>query len=53
MTSLELKYGKTTKGKISVIVCGYSYYLKKENKDSIRYICKEIGCSASITVEWD
>ena len=53
MTSLELRFGKTSKGKISVIVCGYSYYLKKENKDSIRYICKEIGCSASITVEWD
>ena len=51
MTSLELKYCKTTKGKISVIVCGYSYYLKKENEDSIRYVCKEIGCSASITIE--
>ena len=51
MTSLELKYGKTTKGKISVIVCGYSYYLKKENEDSTRYVCKEIGCSASITIE--
>ena len=51
MTSLDVKYGKTTKGKKYIIIFNYSYYVKKENEDSIRYVCKEIGCSASITIE--
>ena len=51
MSSLDFKYSKTTKGKKNLIICNYSYYIKKENEDSIRYVCKEIGCTASITIE--
>ncbi len=42
---------KQQKEKKCIIIFNYSYYVKKENEDSIRYVCKEIGCSASITIE--
>jgi hypothetical protein len=42
---------QNNKRKKNVIICNYSYYVKKENEEIIRYVCQEIGCSASITIE--
>jgi hypothetical protein len=38
---LIIKFKDTTKGKPTIVICGYSYYHKKDNVDSIRFVCHQ------------
>jgi hypothetical protein len=54
---LIIKFKGKTKGKPTIVICGYSYYHKKDNVDSIRFVChQKIGikeCYASLTISKD
>ena len=55
--NLIIKIKDTTKGRPTIIILGYSYYHKKDNVDSVRYVChQKTGvkeCFASVTIGKD
>jgi hypothetical protein len=46
---MEFQECSTTKNKRCIVFYKYRYCLKRQNKDSVYWICREKSCSASIT----